>query len=463
MRHGELIVAGIPVGGACDGSVSKDVIRAPWDGSVVGVAAEGTRRDLETMIESAYDARQTLREFDRASALLRVADEVEHAREELAQLLSQEVAKPISLARAEVDRCTVTFRLAAAHRPSWRQMDLGPDVRAFEYEATEDRRAVGVVLGIVPWNWPLNLAAHKIAPALAVGCPIVVKASPLAPLSTMALCGIVNDAGFPSGAISAWNGPDRELAGIVAHPSLAMLSFTGSKAVGWRLKAEADARRLPCVLELGGDATCVVDEGADLAHAAERIVWGAYAFAGQICISEQHARVHRSLLPDLRSLVVDRLAAIRLQDPADEEGLMSCVISPEAAERVWEMCEGRVVHGAPPEGNRLGPVLVEDPVGPLVNEEVFGPVLTLSTFDDLGAEIERLNRSPHALHTGYFGAHGDTFAREIETGGVVLEDVPTVRFDALPYGGLRESGWGREGVGESLLAMTRPVSVLRRR
>lgn len=465
MIHAGLFFDGHVIGGECDSSLPKDTIRSPWHGGVAGVAAEGNRGLLESMFDSARGCDlAAVSPHDRRAALLAVAEDLERYADEWAEGLVEELAKPIVWARAEVARCAVTFRLAADLVVDFSveaPVDQGTDRRE-GYRLGVRRRPVGVVYGIVPWNWPLNLAAHKLAPAIAAGCPIVMKASPVAPLATLRLCALLGRA-LPPGAVSAWNGPTSELGDTVKLADF--LSFTGSAKIGWALRREVPD--VPAILELGAASAVIVDRGSDIARAVERVVWGGFGFAGQVCISVQHVLVHRSLMDEFRDRLLAGLPAVG--DPSDDPTLLSAMIStPEASlrwDKVREACEmgATLLAGASPFGNRLGPVVLENVGGTVLDrDEIFGPVVCLEAFDDLPSALARENGRGGSIQTGYFGEDPESFLSGIRTGGAVLDDVPTVRFDALPYGGLGQSGLGREGPTEAVTAMTRPLSVIRR-
>lgn len=463
-----MLIAGHFVGGPCDHSTGKLVVRSPYDDSVVGTAAEGAWLEANAALDAACEAFGAWREtpLDVRSALLaNVAQAIRDRADELAELLVAEIGKPIVWARGEVARCALTFELAshACLELGPKAADLGGDPRAAQFKALVQRFPVGPVLGIVPYNWPLNLAAHKIAPALAAGCPIVVKPSSQAPLSTLSLVRLVHEAGCPAGVIGAVVCPSQIAERMALDDRIAKVSFTGSPRVGWTLKDKLPRKRV--TLELGGDASAIVMPDADLEWAVERIVWGKFGYAGQICISVQHARVHRAVYEAFRERLVASTRAVRWGDPSDPSVVCGPIISDEAADRVESWMDEAVSMGAhalvrePREGRIVKPALLEHvpPEAQLGCGEVFGPVLTLSAFDDLDEAIEQINASKYGIHAGVFTgdlAIADLAFRRLDVGGVVIGDVPTVRFDNLPYGGVKESGFGREGVQYAIEEMT---------
>lgn len=468
MLHREMLIDGHFVGGPCDQAVGKVVVKAPYDGAVVGTAAEGGWSEINTAVAAAYDAFQSWRHSprrDRQALLRRIAQAVRDREEELVDLLSREVGKPVSASRGEVLRLALTFEGAADQLSTWggEALPLDMDPRGDGYRCTVDRFPLGVIFCIVPYNWPYNLAAHKIAPALATGNTVVVKPSPLSPLSTFTLARIIHEAGCPPGVVNAALGAPALIEKALRDDRVAMLSFTGSPGVGWHLKRELSNKKV--TLELGGDASAIVCEDADLAWAIPRIVAGGYAYAGQICISIQHVLVHRSRYEEAKAMLVEQTRACPTGDPLDPKTVCGPLVSNEAADKVQAFVDEAVVAGAKilaggkRSGNRMEPTLVEGvPFETrLGNEEVFGPVLTLEPFDTLDEAIAKVNRSKYGIQAGIFTQDlraADHAYRELQVGGVIVNDYPTLRFDNMPYGGVKQSGFGREGVRYAMEDMT---------
>jgi len=477
--HQELLIAGHKIGGPCDSSVGKETVKNPDTGRIYATVAEGGRSELSTAIAAAHDAFDVWRKSslaDRISLLLRIAELVRERREELADLAVQEIGKPITAALAEVDRMEITFRLAAKELqdhpdewgPSGTSVDLSFDPRGSSYSARVVRKPLGAILAITPYNWPYNLAAHKIAPALATGNTIVLKPSPLGALCSLSLAMLIHDAGCPAGVLNTWNGPTPILKRYLGDERLAGVSFTGSAKVGWELFAEYPRKVL--TLELGGNASVVIDDllsDEELQRAAQRCAWGAFVYAGQICISVQHIWVHESRLSQFRKFFSDAMVEVVVGDPADAATVVGPMM-PGQIDRVLDWVDQAVKAGASAttlrtEGNRLYPILVENASsGSLLRtEEVFGPVCTLGSFASLSEAISLVNGSAYGIHAGVFSreeAFVDRFADEVEAIGIVVNDVPTVRFDALPYGGVKQSGLGLEGVRYAMESMTRVTS-----
>lgn len=474
MLHCEMLINGHLIGGPCDQAVGKQVIRAPFDGAIVGTAAEGDERDLRVAVDSAHDAFQTWRNSprrERQALLRRIAALVRERKDELAEVLTKEVGKPVVWSEGEVARLAITFEDAAdeVSRFGLEQMPVDMDPRGDGYRLTVERFPIGVILGIVPYNWPFNLAAHKLAPALATGNTIVLKPSQQAPLSTLTLARLIHDAGCPPGVVNAVNVLSKAVLPVAQDPRVKMVSFTGSPAVGWMLKKELSAKRVS--LELGGNASVIVAESADLAWAIPRIIAGGYGYAGQICIAIQHVLVHRSRYAEARSRLVNGTEECPTGDPQDRKMVCGPLISADAAQKVMDWIDeavnlgGKLLAGGGREGNVVAPTLIENVPGAakLSCQEVFGPVLTLAPYDTLDEAVSRVNSSDYGIQCGIFTTdlrEGEKAFREIEVGGVIVNDYPTLRFDNMPYGGVKQSGFGREGVRYAMEEMTELKAML---
>lgn len=467
-----MLIAGHFIGGPCDQAVGKLVVRNPYDGTVVGTAAEGGWSEANTALDSAQDAFRThkLSPEARRMLLLKIAESIRERSEELAQLLVLEIGKPITWARGEVTRTAITFQLAADYVQATdpQPVELPYDARAADYTAQVARFPVGVVLAIVPYNWPYNLAAHKIAPALASGNAVVVKPSSLAPLSTLTLVRIIHEAGCPPGLVNAVVVPSPLAEKMALDPRVNKLSFTGSPKVGWMLKQKLADKRV--TLELGGDAAAIIAPDANLNWAIPRIAAGAYGYAGQVCIAIQHVWAHVSIYDDVKARLIEATMNCPTGDPAEERTVCGPVISSEEADRIMSWIAdsgGTLLAGGTRDRNVIAPTLLEDVkhTSQLGCEEVFGPVLTLRPYTDIAEPIDHINRSPHGIHTGVF-TRDDVLAerafRELNVAGVVIDDYPTLRFDVLPYGGVRKSGFGREGIAYAIEEMTELRSYVRR-
>jgi len=474
--HREMLINGHFIGGECDQAVPKAVIKAPFDGAVVGSAAEGGFNEVRTAIEAADDAFKSWRHSsrrERQQLLRRIASLVRERNDELVELLSREIGKPVSASRGEVARLAVTFDDAADALSGWglEALPVDMDSRGDGYRLLVDRFPLGVIFCIVPYNWPFNLAAHKIAPALATGNTVVVKPSHLAPLSTYTLARIIHEAGCPPGVVNCLLCSTQDAEKGLHDPRVKALSFTGSPPVGWHLKKELSEKKV--TLELGGNASTIVCEDADFAWAIPRIISGGYVYAGQICISIQHVLIHESRYEEARKLLIEQTLACPYGDPMDEKTVSGPLIDAKSADKVEGFLKeavekgAKILAGGKREGNMISPTLVENvPFDTkLFGEEVFGPVMTIRPFKDLDEAISIVNRSQYGIHAGIFThdlRYADQAFREIEVGGVIVNDYPTLRFDNMPYGGVKHSGFGREGVRYAMDDLTEPRAMLMR-
>jgi len=385
--------------------------------------------------------------------------------EELALALCIEAGKPIKDARGEVGRLIDTFRIASEEsvRIGGEVMPLDISPRARGYTGMWKRVPIGPCSFISPFNFPLNLAAHKVAPALAVGCPFVLKPASLTPIGALVIGEVLAETDLPEGAFSILPCKRAGAARFTEDDRLKLLSFTGSPGVGWDLKARAGKK--PVVLELGGNAAVIVDDDADVDDAIERIVFGAFYQSGQSCIGVQRILVHDSLYDRLRDQLVEKTRALPMGDPKEDQTFIGPMISEKEATRLHGWIESAVASGATllcggqREGAMLEATLLEDvPDGEdVVCQEAFGPVAILSRFSDYDAALAQVNDSVFGLQAGIFTR--DLYKAQkawdtLEVGGVVIGDVPSWRVDHMPYGGVKESGLGREGVKFAIEDMT---------
>ena len=474
MLHGRSLIGGEL---RQDGSQGRIEARAPYDGTLLGTAPVSGSDEAEAALRSARSAFASWRASDRDArrvVLERVSALVADRAEPLARLMAQEVGKPIAWARAEVTRLGPTFGLAAdlMDGRAREELPLGFDKRGKDYRCFVEREPRGVVFGIVPYNWPYNLAAHKLAPAIAAGCTIVLKPSRTAALSTLALAELVHDAGCPPGVVNCLLVENGVAEGLVRDDRVAFVSFTGSPDVGWHLKRLVPEKHVS--LELGGDGSVLVFEDADLDLAVSRTVLGAYGYAGQVCIAVQHAHVHRSAYDATMAKLIEATEATTYGDPLDERTVCGPLISSDACDKVMDWIQeaedggAKVIVGGNRVGNVIQPTLIEDvPHGcRLAKEEVFGPVLTLSAFETEDEAFARVNASQYGIHCGVFTNDDERMERAyraLEVSGVIVNDFPTLRFDNMPYGGVKRSGFGREGVRCAYEEMTTPKVLLARR
>jgi acyl-CoA reductase-like NAD-dependent aldehyde dehydrogenase len=439
-------------------------ITSPYDGRVVGSTSWATPDQIEEAVAGAADVlaeAERLPLYVRADALAQVSRTIADRSEELAQLITAENGKPIVWSRIEVGRAVSVFRLAAeeARRWSGEAMRLDTDKAAAGRLAYVRRVPKGAVLAISPFNFPLNLVAHKVAPALAVGAPVVLKPAPKTPLTALVLAEIVAETDLPAGMLSVVNVPNDAAGDLVADERLPVVSFTGSGPVGWQIQRAVPHKQV--ILELGGNAGVAVcgdwSSDADLDWAAQRVATFSNYQAGQSCIAVQRVFVADSLYDDLRSRIVAAVEGLATGDPANEATQVGPVIDDDAAERIeiWidEAVDAgaRVLTGGGRTGTTVEPTVLEGVASDakVSCEEVFGPVVVLEPVRDTTTAFEKINASPYGLQAGVFTHDLQTAFRahrELEVGGVIIGDVPSYRADQMPYGGAKESGVGREGV-----------------
>lgn len=451
----ELLINGVFFGGPCDSSVSKQVVHSPWSGSVVGVAAEAMWPEADAAIFAAVQAfaswKSTPR-LERQHLLVSVSQMLRDRREFFAELMADEIAKPLEMGRAEVNRAALTLQLAAEllSGPEFETADVSYDPRGDGVTARILKEPVGPVFCITPYNWPINLAAHKIAPALAAGCTVVVKGSDSASLCTLALGKLMSECGFPPGVINFLNCEPSVAERIALDPRIRAVSFTGSPKVGWHLKSKVTDKRV--CLELGGNATVILESTPNLDSVLDSITASAFGYAGQICISAQNLCVVEELYKDTVTGLIARLP--KAGNPREEGVLCGPLISASALQSVQlrMTSAGGTVHGGEViKPNLMNPAIIDNPhrMSEAVREEIFGPVLNVIPVKHVEEAIKLINSFDYGIHASIFSQSTDfqeLAARELQVGGVVINDVPSLRFDNLPYGGIKKSGFGREGV-----------------
>jgi len=462
----------ILVAGAWETSPQVHEVRSPFDGRIVGTTYVATAEQVERAVAGSVEGFARMRalgSWERGAILRTTAEKLSARREELAALLSAESGKPLRDARAEIDRGALTFRLSAeeAERMVGESipLDLNPAGRG--RLGITRRFPIGPVLGISPFNFPLNLAAHKVAPALAAGCSIVLKPPSADPLIMLRVAEIMVEAGLPAGALSVIPTARADADRLVGDPRFRLLSFTGSPEVGWGMKDRAGKKRV--LLELGGNAACIIDATADLDWAVKRAVVGAFSYAGQICISVQRLLVHTSIADEFERRFVAAVATLRVGDPALETTDVGPLIDDAAASRTTAWIEEALSSGArlvaggaalQKETPRLfAPTILADVphTARACSEEAFAPLVVLERFGEFDEALNTVNASRYGLQCGIFTndlAHVRAAFDQLEVGGVIVNDVPTYRIDHMPYGGVKDSGLGREGVRWSMDEMT---------
>ncbi len=456
---GEFVRAGTPL-----------EVRDPATGDLVATTWQAGPAELEQATAAAveaFPATRRLASFERRDALAHVAERINRDADELAELLTRESGKPIRDAKGEVGRAALTFRTAAEEalriNGEWLPLDWTAANRG--RSGIVRRYPIGPVAGISPFNFPLNLAAHKVAPAIAAGCSIVLKPPSKDPLVMLRVAGYLAETNLPKGAVSILP-MDRPTGDrMVADDRFKLLSFTGSPSVGWKMKAEAGKKKV--VLELGGNAGAIVDETADLDWAVARLAFGAFAYAGQVCISVQRIYVVEEIFGEFQRRFVDRVRQLQMGSPLDPATDLGPMVDLKAVARTHQwvgeaLARGaRALTGGEPDGLFYPPtVLVDVPKDARVcGEEVFAPVVNLFAVPDFAAAVAEINDSQFGLQCGVFSNDLERTLRahdELEVGGVIVNDVPTWRTDSMPYGGVKDSGIGREGLRWSIEDMTEP-------
>lgn len=445
-------------------------IKAPFDGEVIAHVFQGRREHAEAAIQAAVKAFGTTRRlpaFERQRVLRAIAQGIHERKAEFAQTLAREAGKPIKAARTEVERSIFTFTVAAEESTRIYGEYLPLDSQEFTAGrwGMVRRFPLGPIAGITPFNFPLNLVAHKVAPAIAAGCPIVLKPAPQTPLCALMLAEVAQQAGWPDGGLNVLPLANEEAGLLVSDERLKMISFTGSAAVGWQIKRNAGKKKV--LLELGGNAGVIVHKDADLAYAAERCVAGGFSYAGQTCISVQRILVERSVFGKFTDFMLAGIRALKTGDPLDEASDLGPMIRESDAIRasdwIQEAVRGgaKLLCGGKRHGSILEPALLTGtrPEMKVNCQEIFAPVVTVEPYDNFQDAVRQLNHSPYGLQAGVFTNDAKLLFsayEELEVGSVIAGDVPTFRIDSMPYGGVKDSGLGREGLRYAIEEMTEP-------
>jgi len=431
-----------------------------WDQKNCGKTWLAGLNELEEAVAAAKMASPELKampSWKKYTLLMKMADLLQGNRRKMGKIIAAEASKPMKYALGEVDRAIQVFVVAAEES---RRLQ-GEYIKIDWTAAGEGKEALikwfpaGIVAGISPFNFPLNLSVHKIAPALAAGCPIILKPSRSTPLSVLFMAELFDGLDWPKGALSVLP-MDRESGNrLVTHPDIAVLTFTGSPEVGWKMKSESGKKKV--VLELGGNAGVIVDKDADLDIAVAKCLGGAFAYSGQVCIHAQRLYVHEAIFNEFSQKFVEKTKALKIGDPSDETTDITAMIDEQNAVRVeeWvnEAVEGgaKVLCGGKREGALYYPTILAETHKEMkvCSLEVFGPVVTLEPFSDFNEAINWINDSRYGLQAGVFTnsiKNMNLAFDQIHAGGVIINDVPTFRVDHMPYGGIKDSGLGREGV-----------------
>ena len=445
-------------------------IRAPYDGGLIARVTQGRRAHAEAAIAAAVKAFGTTRRlpaFERQRVLRQIASFMTERKEEFARTLAQEAGKPIKAARTEVERAIFTFNVAAeeATRIYGEYLPLDTQESTAGRWGIVRRFPLGPIAGITPFNFPINLVAHKVAPAIAAGCSMVLKPAPQTPLCSLLLAECVQQAGWPDGGLNVLPLSNEDASLLVTDDRIKLISFTGSVPVGWDIKRRAGKKKV--VLELGGNAPVIVHHDADLQYAADRCVTGGFAYAGQTCISVQRILVEHSVYGKFTDLFVEGVKKLKTGDPLDESTDVGPLIRESDAIRVTTWIDeavhagARLLCGGSRHNHVVEPAVLTgtNPEMKVNCQEIFGPVVTVEPYKDFDDALRKANHSNFGLQAGIFTRDAKLLFQayeELEVGGVIAGDVPSFRIDQMPYGGVKDSGLGREGLRYAIEEMTEP-------
>ncbi len=442
-------------------------VRSPYSGEVIGRVAKAGAAEARQAVDAAEAAmREPLPAHKRAEILVRVAASLGRRHDEVAQTISAEAGKPLKAARVEASRAMSTFTFAAveARKLAGEMVPMDASQAGVGKLAFTLRQPIGIVGAISPFNFPLNLVAHKIAPALAAGCAVVLKPASQTPFSALLLAELETEAGLPPGWLNVLVGPAAEIGDVLVEDErVRAITFTGSSGVGWKLAERAARKRVN--LELGNATPVLVEADADLDDAAAKLAANAFSFAGQSCISVQRIYVQRAAYDDLVARLLPKVEELVVGDPADEATDVGPLIDRDARDRVLAWIEearaagAEILTGGDLDGELIRPTVIAnaDPTLKVSCEEVFGPVCTVTAYDTLDEAIELANGTRYGLQAGIFTSNVKTAldaAQRLEFGGVIVNEAPTFRADQMPYGGVKDSGNTREGPAYAVRELT---------
>lgn len=450
-------------------SQNYTTLRSPYSQEVIAEIPMATQEETDMAIESAYRARGVMAKMpahQRAAILEKLSRLLEERAEEAARIIALEAAKPITTARIEVARTVQTYKFAAEEAKRIHgetiPMDAAPGgERRIGYTF---REPLGVIGAITPFNFPMNLVAHKVGPAIAAGNTVVLKPATQTPISSLFIAELLQETGLPAGALNVVTGGGKEVGDkLVTDPRVAMITFTGSPGVGIGIRSRAGLKRV--TLELGSNAAVIIDKGVDLDKIIPRCVTGAFSNQGQVCISLQRIYAHEELYDQFVEKFIEATGKLKLGDPLDPETDVSALISPNDVQRTMQWIEeakqygAKVAIGAKTEGNILYPTVILDADASLKVscQEVFAPIVVINKIQSVEEGINRVNDSRYGLQAGIYTENVHTAldaAEKLHVGGVLINDIPTFRVDHMPYGGVKESGTGREGLKYAIEEMT---------
>ncbi len=456
------------VGGEWRSSNETLQVHFPYNGELVAEVSMATDQDIEDAIQAAvkgFEITKRLPAHARSEILYNLLGEMDRRADELIDALVMEGGKARQVAKGEFGRAKETVRVAAeeAKRITGEIVPMDWTAAGENRQAIVRRFPLGPVLGITPFNYPLNLGSHKLAPAIAAGNSFILKPAPETPLSSIILAEMALAAGYPAEALSLIVCRDEQAEQLAKDPRIAFLSFTGSSAVGWHLKNVCGRKRIG--LELGGNAAAIVHEDANLDYAVSRITMGGFTNAGQNCISVQRVMLHRPIYNETLEKLLNKISVLKVGDPREDDTVVGPMIHEEAAQRAMQTVQeaveqgARIVMGGQCKGTMFQPTVLTDTTPDMrVNrEEIFAPVITVCAYDDFDEAIQLANSTDYGLQSGVFTQNMNRIMQafeEIEVGGLQINDVSTFRIDQMPYGGVKGSGIGREGPRYAIEEMT---------
>ncbi len=441
----------------------------PYNGEKIAEVAEASEKDVIKAIDAAAGAAMAMAEMEaykRADILRKVAEFIQEEREECARLIAMESSKPLKIARGEVDRTVMTYTFASeeARRINGETIPLDAAPGGEGRVAYTVKEPLGVIAAITPFNFPMNLVAHKVGPAIAAGNTVVLKPASQTPLSAYKIASYFQKAGLPAGALNVVTGSGKSVGDVlIADERVKKITFTGSPAVGQYIRENAGLKRV--TLELGSNSALIVDEGTDLKKVMPRIVTGAFSNQGQVCISIQRIFVHESIADEFVTLFIEEAGSLKVGDPLDEQTDIAAMISANDVTRAKSWIQEAVdngaelIYGGESEQQVLNPTVLLDAkqTDKISCEEVFAPVVHINTFEDFDKAISQVNESQFGLQAGVYTndlQKGFKAAKALHVGGVMINDIPTFRVDHMPYGGVKMSGTGREGIKYAVEEMT---------
>ncbi len=449
-------------------SSEKHEIKSPYNGEVIGTTYRPTPDDVENAIQAsvlAFEVTKKMPHYQRSEILFNIARILQDRKEEMAKTIAAEAGKPIKAARIEAERSILTFTIASEEAKRINGEIIPLDIHPYGKDriCNISRFPIGPIAGISPFNFPLNLVVHKVAPCIATGNTMILKPASQTPLSSLKLGEIAMEAGLPAGALNILPCSAQVAEPLITDERIKKLTFTGSPVVGWGLKQRCGKKRI--TLELGGNSGVIVHNDADLGYAVDRIIMGGFGYAGQTCISVQRIFVHKDIFEEFKEKLIKKVKALKTGDPLDENTDVGPMISEKEAERVEEWVKeavndgAKILTGGKRDKSMLTPTVLTDvkPDMKVSCQELFAPVVTLASYSDFHAAVKAVNDSDFGLQAGIFCKDLNLIYsayREIEVGGLVIGDVPSFRIDNMPYGGVKNSGLGREGIRYAIEEMT---------